>query len=138
MENKVDNISEMDELKKILKQQNKPDKLSQLVLLYGSVATVILSKSLFSKNLDIKIFLENSGIYLKDYVYSSRTQIIARLIRIIQNSTFEENMRLLNSIKEIISQGEQKKQGEKPKPKTEKVSKKNTVDQLLTQFGRRD
>ena len=57
----------------------------------GIVTEIILSKELFQKNVDLKPFLENVfGVSYKDYVMRSRTMILARTNRIINESPEEK------------------------------------------------
>lgn len=134
MKNNRDFTSEISDLREFIKYQEHFGNSNSLVL-YGGFAAVILSKNLFPKNSDIKKFLEINGIFLKEYVYSSRTQLIARMIRVVQNNSFEENKKLVTALEKVISQYELEGNNEK---KPEKSNKKNTVDQLLTQFGRHE
>ncbi|MFP7243101.1 hypothetical protein [Pediococcus pentosaceus] len=135
MENKKDFDNEVSELRQSFKRQKHSDDYNLSLLLYGAVAMIMLSKELFPRNSDISVFLEKNEIYFKKYVYASRTQIIARLIRVIQKATFEENTKMFNSIEKLVSQYEP---ADKQKQKYEKDNKRNTVDQLLTQFGRHE
>ncbi|KRN77597.1 hypothetical protein [Weissella minor] len=134
MENNRDFTSEISDLREFIKYQEHFGNSNSLVL-YGGFAAVILSKNLFPKNSDIKKFLEINGIFLKEYVYSSRTQLIARMIRVVQKNSFEENKKLVTALEKVIIQYELEGNNEK---KPEKSNKKNTVDQLLTQFGRHE
>ena len=57
----------------------------------GIVTEIILSKELFQKNVDLKPFLENVfGVSYKDYVMRSRTMILARTNRLINESSEEK------------------------------------------------
>lgn len=67
----------------------------------GIVTEIILSKELFKKNIDLEEFL--SGIFnvtYKEYVMKSRTMILARTNRLINNCSsdeMEEYRKQLNS-----------------------------------------
>lgn len=57
----------------------------------GISSELILSKELFNKNTDIEKFIENVfDEKFKQYVYSSRTNIVARTTRIIFRSSDEQ------------------------------------------------
>lgn len=67
-------------LKKFL-EKNSKYKMEEFV---GYLPFIILSKDIFVKNSDIAIFFEkNLNIVLKQYIYSSRTLILSKLIRYI-------------------------------------------------------
>ncbi|MDQ2153726.1 hypothetical protein NJT07_10045, partial [Limosilactobacillus fermentum] len=68
----------------------------------------------------------------KDYVYKSRSLIIARFIRIIQHSDQDAINVLVNSISTLF-----KTEGSKTKSKSKKKERKNSVDELLIRFGRK-
>ncbi|EFD04340.1 hypothetical protein HMPREF0631_1368 [Peptostreptococcus anaerobius 653-L] len=53
----------------------------------GIISEIILSKKLFVKNSEIDEFVyEILGVSFKDYVYKSRTMVVAKITRIIYNS----------------------------------------------------
>lgn len=135
-------------LKKIVNSSSKTETTS---LLYATYATIILSTELFKLNIDLVDFLTpilkklqsqpefsrlKRPIEFKEYVYKSRSLIIARFIRIIQKSDdksidilIEEAQALVNS--KLNNHPKSKKDSLKPKK-----TRKNSVDELLKEFGR--
>lgn len=113
-------------------------------LLYSTYTVLLLSTEYFKLNIDIKEFLtpilENldnimnpkKSMVFKDYVYKSRSLIIARFIRIIQHSNQEALNLLINSISIIF-----KNENSNAESKSKKRERKNSVDELLTRFGRK-
>lgn len=113
-------------------------------LLYSAYTVLLLSTEYFKLNIDIKIFLTpilrkldtivnpKKSLVFNDYVYKNRSLIIARFIRIIQHSDQASLDFLVNSIFILV---ETEKLKTKPKPK--KKERKNSVDELLTRFGRK-
>ncbi|MCZ2259963.1 hypothetical protein [Sporosarcina sp. G11-34] len=62
-------------------KNTKPPKYKMI----GIVSEIILSEELFKKNIEIKSFLsEVFNIEFNEYVYSSRTLIVSRTIRLIE------------------------------------------------------
>lgn len=119
------------------------------ILIYGYITNVILSTEKFKNNIDIKEFLENeTSLFLsnddkfKDYVYKTRTLILARTIRITEKR--EDKTLLFNEFKAAYLNEEKNKDTlnkdtvikENKKPKFIKKKKKNKFDDLLDQFER--
>lgn len=113
-------------------------------LLYSAYTVLLLSTEYFKLNVDIKEFLTpvlekldkfinpKKSLVFKDYVYKSRSLIIARFIRIIQHSNQETLNILINSIS-ILFESDESNIG----LKSQKKERKNSVDELLTRFGRK-
>lgn len=115
------------------------------ILIYGYITQVILSNHKFKNNIDIKTFLENkTSLFLnddekfKDYVYKTRTLILARTIRITEKR--EDKSQLYNEFKKAIYNEEENvtnnKTSNKKQNNTKKKKKKNKFDDLLEQFER--
>lgn len=109
--------------------------------LYGLYTYILLNRNMFKRNSDLKNFIEplfekinvyyTKDIQFKDYVYKSRSLVIARFIRIIEKSNNNvRNELILNA--ETLLLDEQKNDGQVNK----KRKRKNTVDDLLTRFER--
>ena len=109
--------------------------------LYGIYTYILLNRNMFKRNSDLKNFIEpifekinvyyTKDIQFKDYVYKSRSLVIARFIRIIEKSNNNvRNELILNA--ETLLLDEQKNDGQVNK----KRKRKNTVDDLLTRFER--
>lgn len=71
---------------------------------YSVIIGVILSKDLFGKNHDLKVLLEmfKVSLPLRDYLYDSRTTLIARVIREIESSERETLIYNVNLIREFV------------------------------------
>ena len=81
--------NEFDELfKRINLLDNRLNIESQRYNLYSILPEYILSFSFFPTNNDIKYFIVSVGLdsKFKEYLYASRTLLLARLIRIISSS----------------------------------------------------
>ena len=135
----------MHEIEIITKSLNKikQTKNTELITeqLYGLYTYILLNRNMFKRNSDLKNFIEplfekinvyyTKDIQFKDYVYKSRSLVIARFIRIIEKSNNNvRNELILNA--ETLLLDEQKNDGQVNK----KRKRKNTVDDLLTRFER--
>ena len=135
----------MHEIEIITKSLNKikQTKNTELITeqLYGLYTYILLNRNMFKRNSDLKNFIEplfekinvyyTKDIQFKDYVYKSRSLVIARFIRIIEKSNNDvRNELILNA--ETLLLDEQKNDGQVNK----KSKRKNTVDDLLTRFER--
>lgn len=82
--------------------------------LYSVFSILILSEESFSKNNDIKEFLEKFDIKFKEYVYASRTNILGRVLREIQKAD-ETRIKKFESIlfKEINNDNSDSKEKKK-------------------------
>ncbi len=59
--------------------------------LIGIVSGIVLSKDIFKKNNELKVFIKNTfNIEFKEYVFSSRTMVVAKLVRLINDSNENE------------------------------------------------
>lgn len=114
------------------------------ILVYGYITNVILSTEKFKNNIDIKEFLENeTSLFLndddkfKDYVYKTRTLILARVIRITEKR--EDKTLLFNEFEAALFDRNKSKDttiNDNEKPKNNKKKKRNKFDDLLNQFER--
>lgn len=99
--------------------------------LYSIMTTVLLSKNIFKKNTDISLFMIKLNIEFKEYVYRSRTSLIARMIREIESADKNKLLVLTNELKTLLfstpdEQNRLKKNN----------SNSNSADDILRQFGR--
>lgn len=83
--NKVNRIQELKEIEYVKGE------------MYSIFSILILSKKQFNRNLEIKEFLGKFNISFKDYVYVSRTSVLARVLREIEKSD-EERVRSIGLI----------------------------------------
>lgn len=68
-------------------------------VLLGVSSSIILSKEIFPKNDDLKIFLkETYNLEFRDYVFKSRTLIVARVIRHINKLESNDTEKLRKSL----------------------------------------
>lgn len=96
-----------------------------------SISTVVfLSKDLFKHNIDIETILLKADIHFRPYVFKSRTLIVAKIVRIIEEASGDQLFLLLDTLKEFLF--ENKNISSPPKKRTGE----NDIDDLLDQFGR--
>lgn len=115
----------------LLRTKETKDKDIKKSMSYSVIITLLLSKECFSKNIDIKLFLEHNNIHLKEYVFQNRTSIIGRLLRIIEKMDDKEIETLLKAIHiKAFSEPNYMNKNTKNNSKTE-----NYYDDLLKDFG---
>lgn len=110
--------NEFDELfKRINLLDNRLNIESQRYNLYSILPEYILSFSFFPTNNDIKYFIVSVGLdsKFKEYLYASRTLLLARLIRIISSSEKEMLILFNNVIKDHILEFDSKDNPNKDK-----------------------
>lgn len=110
--------------------------------LFGIYAYILLNKKAFKYNHDLKKFIDpllkeinkynKKDIVFKDYVYRSRSLIVARFIRIIENSDKNVKNILIKNLTCFSAKNHKNVKKESPKKK-----RKNSVDELLNRFERR-
>ncbi|RDB32002.1 hypothetical protein [Exiguobacterium sp. RIT594] len=70
-------------------------KIERKAMFIGLVSSTILSKELFKKNEDLKeytdIFRDNNSSSFKDYIFASRTQVIAKVQRFLLETLTDDN-----------------------------------------------
>lgn len=110
--------------------------------LFGIYAYILLNKKTFKYNYDLKKFIDpllkeinkynKKDIVFKDYVYRSRSLVVARFIRIIENSDKNVKKILIKNLTYFTAKNHKNIKKESPKKK-----RKNSVDELLNRFERR-
>lgn len=139
-------MDETELIKKYLSRINEiKDTEYKRSLLYSAYTTFLLSSDIFKLNKDIKEFLNpllqrldaifpphKRSLIFKDYIYKSRSLIIARFIRIIQRSNDESLSLLVSSLNKLFSNKHPANES-----KVKRRDKKNSVDELLERFGRK-
>lgn len=70
--------------------------------LYSLYTALLLNKSLFKHNDNIRPFLEKLNLNFKDYVYRSRTLLLSRVLRKIEVATDEQLILFFIESKKII------------------------------------
>ncbi|PLV35361.1 hypothetical protein [Bacillus subtilis] len=103
--------------------------------LFSCITYILLSKDFFKDNDSIKKFVFLLDIDLKDYVYRSRTLICARINRAIEVADDERLHNFLDQTKKIVFD-ESMKDIEHRKQNSSKGERKNSIDELLSQFSR--
>lgn len=117
----------------ILKTRSERNNEIKKSINYSLLLTFILSKEIFKKNIDIKPFLEENNIFLKDYLYGNRTALVARLIRIFEKMEQNEINNFNKSIYDLaFSETLNKNKGSVKKDKVD-----NYFDELLNNFERK-
>ena len=120
-------------------------------MLYSVYSFLLLSTNYFHHNIDLKYTLtpllqdidkiykerKNKSCVFKDYVYKSRSQIVARVIRIIQKSDESVQIILIDFLTWFIDENSNNYE-KSVSDKSQKVKKDrpNSVDELLSRFGR--
>lgn len=99
------------------------------ISLYSIYVTIILSKDLFKKNIDIRLLSNELEIFFSDYVYKSRTLVTSRYVRIIEKADEHQLYLLLDVAKKILFPDVNLRVKLPAK-------KRSSIDQLLEQFGR--
>lgn len=123
-------------IKTNMKYINASSEEEQKMLLYAVFSEIILSKKFFNHNSEIKSFLSRIDIDFKPYVFSSRTQIISRIIRVIQNSENDFRKECFIAIQNIV-EVTQIEEEQKNKKDTKPKERKNSVDDIIELFGRK-
>lgn len=126
----------LDQTLKIIENEKDEEILNSF--LYGFMSSYILSGS-FKKNIEIKESLSNFGFNYLDYVYKSRTIILSRVIRDIENFNTEQLIKFKNQLVDILLK-EQVKNKEQSKEKNEKKIRKNEnyVSKIIEKYTPRD
>lgn len=125
--------NQLSSIKKILVtiHPNKDLDLARLKM-YSATVSIILSKELFPKNYDIKLFLDDNQIIFKEYVFKSRTLLLSRIIRVVEKMDSRDLENLLSEFNKLLKTNMPKSKASEK----ESLSKSNPVDDLLNRFGR--
>ncbi len=113
--------------------------------IYSGYCSLLLSREIFKYNKDLRTFItpileeinktQRKNIVFKDYIYKSRSLIIARFIRIIEKSNESEFKILEQSYVNFISTLSDSDEHKASKNSNKK--KENSVDELLARFPRK-
>lgn len=115
-------------IKKIISRTNTKNEDELRLNLYTVYCEYILSREVFKLNKDIKSFLEKNNMFFKDYVYASRTVIISKVIRKIENGQKEDLNLYYENIKNELFE-------ELSVPTKKRKNTVDDLDEILNQFG---
>jgi|SRR5699024_171850 len=102
------------------------------VELFSCVTYLLLSRKYFKKNNDIYNFNRSIKVDLKDYVYKSRTLLIARVNREIEMADKDKLYLILNQVKKVVFNDVSLSNTKKGS----QDNKMNLIDDLIEQFPR--
>lgn len=105
--------------------------------LYGIFTAIILSKTIFQKNQQIQQFLKEFNITYREYVFSSRTTIISRVVRRIEVSELEGLEEYLNKLnKYFLLDNDVNTSIKKVKKNNVKNNQKDYINEILKKYSR--
>lgn len=97
--------------------------------LYSIITVILLSKEVFKKNIDIVPFIDSLNLNYKEYIFKSRTLLVARVIRYIEKAEHEDLLLFIEVCKQLMFPDLDKKISVPNK-------KAGNIDDLLNQFKR--
>lgn len=81
----------------------------QKLTLYGLLTTIVLSKELFQKNKDIKLFTSAIGLdNLGEYLFKNRTALLAKVSRELEKMDNEQVKELIHLLKKYFDNDDRK------------------------------
>lgn len=98
--------------------------------LYSIVTDVFLSKEYFNRNSDIVSFIDEIEFQYADYLFKSRTLLLARILRDIKNAEKDQLVLIMRNLQKLLFNNVE------PDTKTKVKKSKNYVDSLMEQFKR--
>ncbi|ENJ6136856.1 hypothetical protein COM04_03185 [Bacillus wiedmannii] len=98
--------------------------------LYSIVTDVFLSKEHFNKNKDIATFIDSINFKYGDYLFKSRTLLLARILRDIKEAEKQDLLLITKNLQTLLFNNIE------PDTKTKAKSSKNYVDSIMEQFKR--
>lgn len=98
--------------------------------LYSIVTEVFLSKAYFNRNSEIVAFIDAINYQYGEYLFKSRTLLLARILRDIKKADKEELLLILRILQDLIFNNIE------PEAKTKGKKPKNYVDSIMKQFKR--
>ena len=98
--------------------------------LYSIVTDVFLSKEYFNKNRDIVAFIDAINFKYADYLFRSRTLLLARILRDINKADKDELLLIVRNLQLLLFNKIE------PDTKTKGKKSKNYVDSIMEQFKR--
>lgn len=117
----------MDGLKYVKSNLSLLDKRSNIeqkrIVLFSAYTYLLLSKEIYKKNSEIRELIEALNIEFKEYVFRSRTMVVARFIRILESASEAEINLYLKTIMEILFGNADSKKSKKSTSISSTISK---------------
>lgn len=107
--------------------------------LFSILTSILLSKDVFKNNSEIVSFLSSLNIEFKEYVFKSRTLIIARVLRTVENldeSMLELYMIALENVLRRETENTEETKNKETKQQNEKNSSNNYIEEILKKYSR--
>ncbi|MCP1356127.1 hypothetical protein [Aneurinibacillus migulanus] len=98
--------------------------------LYSIVTDVFLSREYFNRNSDIVAFIHAINYQYADYLFKSRTLLLARILRDINKAEKNELLLIMRNLQFLLFTDIE------PDNKTKDRKTKNYVDSIMEQFKR--
>ncbi|TCJ86371.1 UNVERIFIED_ORG: hypothetical protein EDC93_1011110 [Bacillus cereus] len=98
--------------------------------LYSIITDVFLSKEYFNRNRDIINFINAIGYRYADYLFKSRTLLLARVLRDINKAEKEELLLIMRNLQNLLFNDIE------PDTNTKTKKSKNYIDSIMGQFKR--
>lgn len=98
--------------------------------LYSIVTDVFLSREYFNRNSDIVAFIKAINYEYADYLFKSRTLLLARILRDINKAEKKDLLLIMRSLQYLLFTDIE------PDTKTKDRKTKNYVDSIMEQFKR--
>jgi hypothetical protein len=98
--------------------------------LYSIVTDVFLSKEYFNRNSDIIAFIDQINYQYADYLFRSRTLLLARILRDINKAEKNELLLIIQKLQHLLFINIE------PDTKTKGKKSKNYIDSIMEQFKR--
>ncbi|MDN4066686.1 hypothetical protein QYF50_02170 [Paenibacillus vini] len=98
--------------------------------LYSIVTDVFLSREYFNRNSDIVAFIKAINYEYADYLFKSRTLLLARILRDINKAEKKDLLLIMRSLQYLLFTDIE------PDTKTRDRKTKNYVDSIMEQFKR--
>lgn len=98
--------------------------------LYSIVTDIFLSKDYFHRNSDIVSFIDGIEFKYADYLFKSRTLLLARILRDIKNAEKDQLILIVRNLQNLLFNNVE------PDTKTKVKKSRNYVDSLMEQFKR--
>lgn len=115
---------------KLSKMNKRTDVESIRFELYSILTHVVLSKEFYQHNKEISEFTEGANIIFKEYVFDSRTLLLARLLREVEKASNEKIFLIMEQLQNKFFDKNDRIAHNKSH------NKNNTIDSLLNYFPR--